>query len=37
MTVTTAQNAKDTGFAQINASTQNNYARRLQLTVKFVF
>jgi hypothetical protein len=37
MTVTTAQNAKDTGFGQINASTQNNYARRLQLTVKFVF
>jgi hypothetical protein len=37
MTVTTAQNSKDTGFGQINASTMNNYARRLQLTVKFVF
>lgn len=37
MTVTTAQSAKDTGFAQISASTMNNYARRLQMTLKFVF
>jgi hypothetical protein len=37
MTVTTAQSAKDTGFGQISASTQSNYARRLQLTVKYVF
>jgi hypothetical protein len=26
MTVTTAQSVKDTGFGQINASTQDNYA-----------
>ena len=37
MTVTTAQNAGGTGFGQINASTMNNYARRLQLTLRFVF
>ena len=37
MTVTTAQSSKDTGFGQISASTQSNYARRLQLTIKFVF
>lgn len=37
MTVTTAQSNKDTGFGQISASTQSNYARRLQLSVKFIF
>ena len=37
LAVTTLQNAKDTGFGQINASTMNNYARRLQLTIKYVF
>ncbi len=37
MTVTTAQTVNDTGFGQINASTQANYARRLQLSVKLVF
>jgi hypothetical protein len=37
MTVTTAPTSKDTGFGQISASTQSNYARRLQLTVRFVF
>jgi hypothetical protein len=37
MTVTTAQSVKDTGFGQINASTQDNYARRLQLSLRFIF
>ena len=37
MTVTTAQSSKDTGFGQISASTQSNYARRLQLSIRFVF
>ena len=37
MTVTTAQSASGTGFGQINASTQDNYARRLQLTLRFTF
>jgi len=37
MTVTTAQSSKDTGFGQISASTQSNYGRSLQLTVKLVF
>ena len=37
MTVTTAQSAKDTGFGQISASTQSNYARRLQLSLRFIF
>ncbi|MBN9661893.1 MAG: TonB-dependent receptor [Acidobacteria bacterium] len=37
MTVTTAQSAGATGFGQINASTQDNYARRLQLTARFTF
>jgi hypothetical protein len=37
MTVTTAQSVKDTGFGQISASTMLNYARRLQLTLRFVF
>ena len=37
MTVTTAQSSKNTGFGQISASTQNNYARRLQLSLRFVF
>jgi len=37
MTVTTAQSAGATGFGQINASTQDNYARRIQLTARFVF
>ncbi len=37
MTVTTAQSVKDTGFGQINASTQDNYARRIQLSIRFVF
>ena len=37
MTVTTAQTIKDTGFGQISASTMNNYARRLQMALRFVF
>lgn len=37
MTVTTAQSIKDTGFGQISASTQSNYARRLQLTLRYTF
>jgi hypothetical protein len=37
MTVTTAQSASNAGFGQISASTMDNYARRLQLTLKFQF
>ena len=37
LTVTAAQSIKDTGFGQISASTQSNYARRLQLALRFVF
>jgi hypothetical protein len=37
MTVTVAQTAKDTGFGQISASTVSNYARRLQLSLRFLF
>jgi hypothetical protein len=37
MTVTAAQNAQDTGFGQISASTMNNYARRLQMSLRFLF
>jgi hypothetical protein len=37
MTVTTAQTATATGFGQINASTQDNYARRIQLSLRFIF
>lgn len=37
MTVTAAQSASSSGFGQISASTVINYARRLQLTVRFVF
>ncbi|MEO8592123.1 MAG: TonB-dependent receptor [Candidatus Solibacter sp.] len=37
MTLTTAQTAKDTGFGQISASTMNNYARRLQMSLRFLF
>jgi hypothetical protein len=37
LTVTTAQSANDTGFGQISASTQNNYARRLQLSLRYLF
>jgi len=37
MTVTTAQSANDTGFGQIAASTVNNYARRLQLSLRYLF
>lgn len=37
MTVTTAQSVKDSGFGQISASTMNNYARRLQLSLRFIF
>ena len=37
MTVTTAQSASDTGFGQINASNQDNYPRRIQLSLRFVF
>ncbi len=37
MTVTAAQSVQDTGFGQISASTQSNYARRLQLTLRFLF
>jgi hypothetical protein len=37
MSQTTAQSTRDTGFGQINASTVSNYARRLQISLKFVF
>ena len=37
MSVTTAQTPLDTGFGQISASTVSNYARRLQLTLKYTF
>ena len=37
MTVTAAQSIKDTGFGQISASTQSNYARRLQLAIRFLW
>ena len=37
MTVTAGQTVRDTGFGQISASTQSNYARRLQLSLRFVF
>ncbi len=37
MTITTAQSVKDAGFGQISASNQDNYPRRLQLTLKYVF
>jgi len=37
MTVTTAQIVNDTGFGQISASTMNNYSRRLQLSLPFLF
>ena len=37
MTVTTAQNAQSTGFGQISASTVNNYARRFQMSLRFLF
>jgi hypothetical protein len=37
MTATTAQSVKDAGFGQISASTMNNYARRLQMTLRFLF
>jgi hypothetical protein len=37
MTVTTAQSVNSSGFGQINASTQDNYARRLQLSIRLTF
>jgi hypothetical protein len=37
MTATAAQSVKDTGLGQINASTMNNYARRLQMSLRFLF
>ena len=37
MTVTTVQNANSTGFGQISASTVNNYARRFQMSLRFLF
>ncbi len=37
MTVTAAQSVSDSGFGQINASTVNNYARRLQLSLRYLF
>ena len=37
MSATTGQTALDTGFGQISASTVSNYARRLQLALKYVF
>ncbi len=37
MTVTAAQSIRDTGFGQISASTMNNYARRLQMSLRLVF
>ena len=37
MTVTTAQSLNHAGFGQITASNQDNYPRRLQLTLKYIF
>jgi hypothetical protein len=37
MSQTVAQSVKDTGFGQISASTLSNYARRLQLSPRFIF
>ncbi|MCX6632583.1 MAG: hypothetical protein NTW28_33680, partial [Candidatus Solibacter sp.] len=37
MTVTATQSVSDTGFGQISASTVNNYARRLQMSLRFLF
>jgi hypothetical protein len=37
MTVTTAQSINSTGFGQISASTMNNYARRFQVSLRFLF
>lgn len=37
MSQTVAQSVKDTGFGQISASTLSNYARRLQLSLRFIF
>jgi len=37
LTVTTPQSLQDTGFGQISASTVSNYARRLQLSLRYVF
>ena len=37
MTVTAVPGSKDTGFGQISASTMNNYARRLQMSLRFLF
>ncbi len=37
MSQTVAQTVKDTGFGQISASTMSNYARRLQLSLRFLF
>jgi hypothetical protein len=37
MTVTSTQSVKDSGFGQISASTQDNYARRIQLSFRFIF
>jgi len=36
-TVTTAQSVNSTGFGQINASTMDNYAHRIQISLRFVF
>ncbi len=37
MTVTSLQSVNNTGFGQISASTMNNYARRLQMSLRFLF
>jgi hypothetical protein len=37
LTVTAVQKVDDTGFGQISASTMNNYARRLQLSLRLLF
>ncbi len=37
MTVTTAQSTSHSGFGQVTASNQDNYPRRLQLTLKYIF
>ncbi|MBI4905185.1 MAG: TonB-dependent receptor [Acidobacteria bacterium] len=37
MTVTAAESTRNTGFGQISASTMSNYARRLQLTIRYIF
>jgi hypothetical protein len=37
MSATVAQTVQDTGFGQISASTMNNYGRRFQMALRFLF